>query len=105
MGNSKKVVFYYDDKRHADLKIRLHYDSLTQSDFFRGIVEGYLKKDVRIINFIDDLKEDLGKQSKKKREESGRQYKGGQLVKDRFGLNEDEIEDIFDMLEMENPEI
>ena len=39
---TKKVVFYDTDKRHANLKIRLHYDGLTQAGFFRGMVTGYL---------------------------------------------------------------
>lgn len=31
--SSKKIIFEDTDKRHADLKIRLHYDGLTQRDF------------------------------------------------------------------------
>ena len=40
---TKKVVFYDTDKRHADLKIRLHYDGLTQAGFFRSMITGYLE--------------------------------------------------------------
>ena len=29
----KKIVFYDSEKNHAELKIRLHYDGLTQSAF------------------------------------------------------------------------
>ena len=38
IGTSKKIIFEDTDKRHADLKIRLHYDGLTQGVFFRMLV-------------------------------------------------------------------
>ena len=47
--NLKKVVFADTDKRHADLKIRLRYDGLTQLQFFQSIVTGYIEKDPRIV--------------------------------------------------------
>ena len=41
----KKIVFYDSDKRHAELKVRLKHDSLTQAEFFRTLITGYLDKD------------------------------------------------------------
>ena len=49
----KKVVFYDSDKRYAELKIRLQHDGISQAQFFRGILTGYLKQDVDILNFVD----------------------------------------------------
>tara|TARA_Y100000310_G_scaffold280120_1_gene299634 strand:+ start:68 stop:385 length:318 start_codon:yes stop_codon:yes gene_type:complete len=105
MSEAKKVIFYSTDTTHADLKIRLHYDGISQSIFFKSLVEGYLRKDERILDFIDDLKEKLDIHSKKKRSDSGRLKKKGEEVKKQFALDENDIEDIFDILEEVNPEL
>jgi len=103
--NKKKIVFYSTDKAHAEMKVRLKYDGLTQSSFFRGLIAGYVDKDEAIVDFIDRLKGDLGAQSNAKRKDSQRLLKTAQGVKNKFGLNEEEVEDIFDIIERENPEI
>ena len=60
--DEKRIVFADTDKRHADLKIRLRYDGITQVQFFQAIITGYLDKDPRIIEFIRSVKEKLAKQ-------------------------------------------
>ncbi len=50
--NTKKIVFYDTDKRHADLRIRLQYDEMSQNEFFRALITGYIKKDSRITSYI-----------------------------------------------------
>ena len=52
----KKIVFHDTDKRHADLKIRLHYDGFTQAGFFRALISGYLYNDHSVIDFIQRVK-------------------------------------------------
>jgi|TARA_Y100001938_G_C7823871_1_gene297944 hypothetical protein len=99
----KKVVFYDSDKRYADLKIRLEHDGLTQAKFFRGILTGYLSQDPNILNFIDKLKAGKKKPSDKKRDKEIRQLiNNGEEKLDKLVLNEEEIEDIFDILENED---
>ena len=41
----KQVCFEDFDKKHADLKIRLHYDGLYQNEFFRLMMRKYIDKD------------------------------------------------------------
>ena len=38
----KKFMFYDSHKRQADLRIRLKYDGMNQSQFFRAMITGYL---------------------------------------------------------------
>jgi hypothetical protein len=103
---TKKVVFYDTDKRHANLKIRLHYDGLTQAGFFRAMVTGYLDKDPAIIDFIQRLKNDNDIQSIKKRKGSEELLQKGEETERKFSLLEnDEVESIFDMIEKEFPEL
>ena len=103
--NRKKVVFYSTDKAHADMKIRLKYDGLTQSNFFRGIIAGYINKDPAINDFIDRLKEELGTQGARKRKQTVRLLEHGEEVSSKFGLGDADVENIFDIIEKEHPEL
>ena len=103
--DTKKVVFYENEKKHADFKIRLHYDGLGQSEFFRAIIAGYINQDEDLLNYIAKYQEEHDKHSKAKRAESKRLLSTGAEVTKKFGLEEREIEDIFDLLEKENPDL
>jgi len=101
----KKIVFYDSDKRHADLKIRLHYDGLTQSAFFRGLVSGYLAQDEDLMSYIDTLKEQTKVQSASKKNKIKSLSQAREETIDKFALKDSEIESIFDILEEEGPEL
>tara|TARA_R110002020_G_scaffold388689_2_gene599402 strand:- start:240 stop:572 length:333 start_codon:yes stop_codon:yes gene_type:complete len=100
----KKVVFYDSDKRYADLKVRLEHDGLSQSKFFRGILTGYLSQDPDILNYIDKLKASL-KINKKRIKEDRKLVNEGDEALSKLSLNEDEIENIFDILEKQETSI
>jgi len=101
----KKVVFYDTDKRHADLKIRLQHDDLSQSDFFCAMVTGYIDKDERLISFLYDWREKEKSYSKNKRKISEKSLLKGEEKINEFGFGKEEIEDIFDLLEEEHPDL
>lgn len=101
----KKIVFYDTDKRHAELKIRLKYDQLTQAEFFRTLIGGYLAKDKDILSFLHKYMEESGKQSKSNLVKNRQLIAAGRDIESKFALNEDEIENIFDILEEEHPEL
>ena len=100
-GNKrKKIVFYDTDKRYADLKINLASDKLSQAQFFRGVVTGYIEQDESLLNFVDKLRRNT--QTKKSINESRKLItKGKELVTD-LNLNEDEKNSIFDLIESES---
>jgi hypothetical protein len=62
---TKRLVFDDTDTRHAQLKVRLDYDGLTQAEFFRSFITGYLNKDDLVMNFLRKYKEDKKSQSKR----------------------------------------
>ena len=101
----KRIVFYDTPRNHIDLKIRLKYDDIKFSDFFRFIIKAYLSRDERIVSLVEEQKDLIGKQSKTKRQESERLHRKASEEKSRYGLNEEEIESIFDLIERENPEL
>lgn len=101
----KKIVFYDTDKRHAELKIRLKHDRLTQAEFFRTLVGGYLNKDENILSFLHKYMEEHGDQSKSHLIKNKQLISAGREVENKFALDEGEIENIFDILAEEHPEL
>tara|TARA_B100000131_G_C18091095_1_gene602238 strand:- start:1425 stop:1751 length:327 start_codon:yes stop_codon:yes gene_type:complete len=98
---NKKIVFTDNDHRHAKLLIRLRHDQLKQSEFFRGIITGYLEQDERIVNFIDDLKNQSGARKAK----SNKLIKAGKKMQDDLGLSDEQVSSIFDLIAEEHPDL
>jgi len=98
---NKKIVFTENDHRHAQLILRLKHDDLRQSEFFRAMITGYLKQDERIMSFVEELRtQSIKKQIKSKK----LRQKGKQLLNES-GFSEDQIEDIFDLIAEEHPDL
>ena len=98
---TKRIVFTESDHRHAQLIIKLRHDGLRQSEFFRSIITGYLAGDERIESFI----EETSSLSKKRKNKSNQlKSKGRQNVSD-FGFTDGEIDNIFDLIEEEYPDL
>ncbi len=103
--DTKKFTFYAKDTLHADFKIRMQYHSMTQSEFLRACVEAAVSKDPMMEMFIDHYKEANGKQSKAQRNKIKKdQEKSEELLRD-LGLGDGDIDDIFDLIAKEHPEI
>ncbi len=102
---NKRVVFRENDKIHASLRVRLHYDGVSQSDFFRGCINAYLNQEPEFMEFLETLKSEKGKHSKTKNTKSAKLRKQGEELKARFALDSNEIENIFDMIEEEHNEL
>ena len=78
------LSFSLNTKLHENLKIRLFYDEIkTQSEFFRYCVESYLSQDPLFVAFLDDYK----------------------INKKELALTDKEVQNIFDILEEELPEL
>jgi len=101
--NEKRILFYDTDKRHAELKIKLEYDGMGQSEFFRALVTGYLNEDEDIINYVSVYKQKFGRQSKRQQAAVSKERQGGMEQQALFA--EDEIENIFSIIEKENPDL
>ena len=101
----KKIVFDDTDIRHAQLKIRLQHDSLSQAQFFRALISGYLSKDKFIMSYIDKFKKENNVQSKAKRKVAQDDYEKSEHLMAKFGFGDDELENIFDMIAEEYPDL
>jgi len=101
-----KLTFFLDSKLHENLKIRLYYDQIkTQSEFFRYCVESYLEQDPLFMDFLHEYKVTKKVQSKRRAQKSTALRKAGTKLMEELALTEDDIQNIFDILEEELPEL
>ena len=100
------LSFSLDAKSHENLKIRLFYDEVkTQSEFFRYCVESYLAQDPLFMTFFDDYKINKRVQSTTRVTKSRNLRETGEKMMEELALTEADIEQIFDILQEELPEL
>ncbi|MAH48830.1 hypothetical protein CMI37_23585 [Candidatus Pacearchaeota archaeon] len=100
------LSFSLNAKLHENLKIRLFYDEIkTQSEFFRYCVESYLGQNPLFMEFLDDYKINKKVQSKKRVGRSRKLRGEGEKILRDLALTDEDVENIFDILEEELPEL
>ena len=109
----KKFMFYDTGKRQADLRIRLRYDGMNQSHFFRVMISGYLEKNeligfegaTALVDYLDNYKKQHQIQSVPKRQKSMKLLEKGKKNEKDFGLTDVDVESIFDIIAEEHPDL
>lgn len=99
--NRKKIMFYDSPDRQTRLKIRCDFDGLSQSQFFRMMVSGYIENNEHIYKFIKNYKEQNQLQGSQKISKAHSIKSKIEENLNKFSLNENEIENIFDAIEVE----
>ena len=91
-------------KYHSDLKIRCFYDRISMTKLVRELIKGYINNDIRIVEFVNDFK-DQNKIVTKNRNRANVKdvIEGKKRYEEEFLSNED-IENIYDALEIEYEE-
>jgi len=102
---TKKIIFTIPENDKAKFKIQLQYDSLTQAQFLRGMIEGYINRDIDFMNFVAKLKGESKTQSKSQLKKVKKNLDEMAHTKSKFALGDEEVENIFDMLEEEHPDL
>ena len=102
---NKKIIFTVSERQKEDFKVRLQYDGLTQANFFRAVMSGYLDKNEDMMNFLNTFKENNGIHNKQQRKKVLKGIEETKQTKNLFALDDDEVENIFDILESEHPEL
>ena len=101
----KKFMFYDSSKRQTDLKIRLRTDNLNQSMFFRMMITGYLERDENLIMFIEGFKQDNQLEGRSHTKTIMKSAKASLETRNKFGLDTTDIENFFDIMEEEHPDL
>ena len=101
----KRVYVYMEEKQHMDLKVRLDYHNIGMSEFVRACSEALLVSHPIMEQFMDSYKETSPKHSKRNNNIAKKDREKSDKIVNDLGLNLDEIEDIFDIIENDHPEI
>mgnify|MGYP003974724319 CR=1 FL=1 len=101
----KKFMFYDTEKRQANLRIKVMHDGMTQSTFFRVIISGYLENDENILNYLNNFQEKHKMRGKHKIKKVRKLIDEGEELKKKFSIDDNDIEDIFDLVEEEGPSL
>lgn len=100
-SNRKKIMFYESPDRQVRFRIRCQHDGLSQSQFFRLMISGYIEDDPLIYKFLRNCKEKYNIQGKNKRDKIDQLRRSSETIKKKFSLEESEIESIYDIIEVE----
>lgn len=99
--NEKRIVFTETDHRHAQLIVKLKIDGMTQAKFFRNLITGYLEGDERIEDYIlESSKLSIKRKNKVKKLRSA-----GRTTVSELGLDKEQIDDLFDVIAEEFPDL
>lgn len=103
MDKKKGLKFNISDEDHAKLRIKLQYECMSQTMFFNAFLKGYLEEHPLIKKYLDEYAVSNldGKANKKRLKDNKETEKTVQ----EYGLDKEEIENIFDILESENGDI
>ena len=97
----KKIMFYDSSDRQIRLKIRCGHDGITQSQFFRMMVTGYIDANPGIIEYIQSCKDKYQLQGSQKINKLKKLSDANKQTVTKFNIGDEEIENIFDIIEME----
>lgn len=81
----------------VEFKIRLLYEQLSMSDFFRMMVKGLIEKDVDLEKYLTTTKKFLNIHSIRKRRDHVRLIEAGHQLEKDFALTDEEIESFYDI--------
>lgn len=101
----KRVYVYMDEQQHVKLKIRLNYLGISMSEFVRVCGDGLMNQHPIMEQFMDHYRETSEKFSKKAAKKAKKDREDSNKTMEDLGLDFDDIENIFDIIEEDHPEI
>ena len=102
----EKIYANVPQSHKVNFKLKLHHHGLTQSNFLRGVVKAFLQDDAQFMEWFETWKLRNSKiKASHHHKKSDKLYEQGKEIADKFGINDGEIEDIFDVIAKEHPEL
>ena len=96
----KKIIFKDTTQRHVDLRLKLEYDEINQTKFFRACVTAYLEDNENMREIISTIQTHKTNKAKIKK-----QVIKATEQKKSYALDSSDIENIFDIIELEHPDL
>ncbi len=100
MGEISTIKIKDSEALVTKLKLQLSYDNLNMVKFFKILIDSYLNRDQRMLEILQEKNTRNTKRSKRLKDE--RETK--KTIND-FALDDNDVEDIFDLIAKENPEL
>ena len=101
----KKVQFVDTDVRHAQLKIRLERESISQAEFFRACLTGMIDEDIDFVKYIRKYKDKKNIGRKRDAKTLKKEDKASDDLMIKFGIKDTELDNIFDLIAEEHPDL
>lgn len=98
-GQGRSLTFTIPDKTYMDLLIKIRHENISWKRFFSFLIQGFIDDDPRIMEYIDMRMADI--RSKRRSKVLKKERDMVEDTKKKFGLDENEIDDIYDILEEE----
>ena len=104
-NDAKRVRFYIKNDAHIRFKASLEKHQLTMSEFLRACCQAVSEDNPAMLNFVDHYKEISEKHSKRNNNIIKKDRKKGEALLEEFGIGEEDIENLFDIIADQHPEI
>lgn len=98
-SKGRSITLTISEQKYMELLIKIRHENLNWKRFFGFLIKGFVEDDSRIMEYIDLQMMDIRAKSRTKVLHKERE--ATQQTKDIFGLDEEEIQDIYDILEEE----
>lgn len=94
-------TLYYDstDTVYVNLIMRLEYEKLTKTEFFRAVVDGFINDNKHMTAFIEEYKEQKQVDNKRSRRMIKKEREKAEEIDKKFSLSPEDIENIFDLID------
>lgn len=102
-----KLTIDVGQKKKADMRIKLHYHGLTMGSFIRGVIDAYVGDDEKFFEWFGQFRTQHSKYSGSKTSLSKieKEEKEAGETMSAFGFGDKELDDIFDIIAEEHPEL
>lgn len=95
----RSITLSISEQKYMELLIKIRHENLNWKRFFGFLINGFVEDDPRIMEYIDLQMANIRAKSRTKVLQKERQMV--EETKSIFGLDDDEISDIYDILEEE----
>jgi len=102
----KRIAIHFPEKTQIDFYIKLKEDGFkSQTDFLRQIMYSYINNDPLLLDYLETVKIKHSNRNKKLNKIKRQLINEGEELKCDFGLNQEEIQNIFDLIEENNKDL
>ena len=98
-NKGRSLTFTIPDRTYMDLLIKIRHENLGWKRFFSFLIQGFIDDDPRITGYLDERMKKI--RAKYRTKALQKEREATEETKKAFGLGDEEIENIYDLLEEE----